>query len=563
MRTLSQDGTGDLNEIVKEIIASRSKNERQFFAYVSLFLVTAISPVTYLKPAYADEPPYGIPDDETVKGMQVAAVWLPTTTLLYLACVDYIQTRARNTVPTQLSHILEGLSPIETRRQDFGIGILSLLSAIPLTTPLVEYPLISSDDDKLNRVGNGFLVAAILISNGVAHLRPLQIIIYNPWYGAPLTLARFFLNKFEQHYWSNDQKTQHRLNVSRETRYAKSKASLINALLAKKTALINDCFMFTVNCPWELGYRIILSDDFKNIANLQDETLVTTLINYVSPSAPLVPHPQAKPSKCYSPGIQISGQMVGFLALGECLGYFADSGFTLSNLVGDSAIGWCFAVVPIWTFGVLVHNAARAQAEEGLDFVLQFLQRKRTLSWQIKYCAKTFFGGLLAPLAWCSLLTAASANTMIRADFKNYWSESSITTYIDIFRWGFALLCVFLLINGQKYLFGKWAKYLGSNEASQLVEFEEKIDDVANKLSLWKGERMQNWLAAQPENLLNDIQVEVSQKIEDTEDPDEAAHPGQSWCNWLSQLFTWPKTQSHIQSKKEGEHTGQNETLAI
>src|SRR3990167_9911543 len=257
MHELLLNSESDLNRIVRYVVSNRSIKKRELAGYISLFIVTAISPITYLKPAYADEPPYGIPNDETIKSMQVAAVWLPTTTLLYLACVDFIQARAQNTVAVALNDILEGLPPADIRRQDVSIGSLSLLSAIPLTTPLVKYPLVSTDNDNLNHGANGLLVTVILISNGVAHLRPLQIITYNPWYGAPLTLVRSLFNKFEQRKWSAQDKLQHQLRMRKIARHTQLKTYLINALITKKTELIDGCFTFEKRYGWMPGYHII------------------------------------------------------------------------------------------------------------------------------------------------------------------------------------------------------------------------------------------------------------------------------------------------------------------
>lgn len=485
-----------LSRIVGYASTTHQPSSKVIFLHTGLFVVALISPITYIKPSYDDTPPYHLPDHPFVKGLQVVSTWSATTALLYLACMDFIQTRMQNTVPIELDGIVEGLSRKEMRRQDWGIGTISAASAIPLTTPLVKFPLIESGNQNIDIPANAILVSVILMSNGIAHLRPLQVILHDPWYGAPYTLIKSIVRKVQDRRLDTEEKLSKLKKEQENFVNSQLKTFLAQTLNTKKSQLIGECFIFR-RLPFP-GCQIQLTETFQQLDGLSDDSLIAGLIEYKNETITQTAFQSpAWRQKAYHLFLTATSQVAGLLALGESLGYLADSGFELSKLTHSNGAGWFLAAVPIWAFGVLIHNAARASTYENVDFLINFVRGKRTLSWPIKYCSGIYFGLLGLPSAAILLLNASAANTMIRTDFEDYCDDTFIDNYIATFRWGFVWLATLLIIDMDKYLFSKWAKYKGTPEAKQIALFDERVNTVILYLNQLKPEIFHYWLSQQ------------------------------------------------------------------
>lgn len=484
----------DLSKIVQYSAAQHHPNWKVLLLHVGVGVVAGISPITYVKPSYADIPPYGLPDHSSIRVMQVVSTWAATTALLYLACGDFIMVRMQNSVPPELEGIVEGLSKAQIRRQDWAIGLISAASAIPLTTPLVKFPLISTGNPNIDIPGNVGLVGVILISNSIAHLRPLQLIISDPWYGAPFTAIKFVKRKWQERRMTKWNKFAKEQLAQKAQNSMQLKNSLLQVLQSNSEKMIDECLVFKKKT---LGYQVQLTDYFRHVSQLTDDAFIFGIVEAQLRNPTASATNMLWKQKISDIFLNVPAQVAGLLALAESLGYLADSGFEFDKLTGSTVAGWLLAAVPIYAFGVLIHNAARAQTRDVQDFLVNFMRGSATLSWPIKYCARTFFGVLLAPSLAILLLNSSAANTMIRSDFGEYCSDTFIDKYISISRWGYVWLATLLVVNTEKYLFSKWAKYFGSEEANQMAAFAERVQDTAMRLSQWKPDRFEGWLAEQ------------------------------------------------------------------
>src|ERR1700677_4169173 len=100
----------DLSRIVQHVADQQRKPRcKTVLLHMGVSLIAGIAPVTYLKPSYADTPPYGLPDHPSIRIGQVISTWAATTALLYLACTDYMEARLQYLTPPELTEIIEGL----------------------------------------------------------------------------------------------------------------------------------------------------------------------------------------------------------------------------------------------------------------------------------------------------------------------------------------------------------------------------------------------------------------------------------------------------------------------
>ena len=458
--------------------------------YGTIAFVTWVAPISYLRPAYDDEP-FGLPNDNALKWNQVAGTWVPTAYVFYSADIDFLQIRASYIIPEELIDILEGMTKEQIRRQDWGIGTISALSAIPLTTPLVKYPLIATGDSRYDIPGNVVLITVILIANSIAHLRPLQEIVKDPRYGflffLLLGIWELFKRLFKRDDLTDEEKLAKKAAEQKAAYNAQLKAQLVQTLLTKKDQLLDSCF--TPICRGILGYELKLTNDFQRISELEDESFVTELRDYKHTSEVIESKPPTLGQRAYPFFLDGVGQIGALMVLGEAIGYLSNAGFTLADMTGIVPVGWLLAAVPIYAFGVLMHMIGRDSYRGYVDFLISFVQGKSSLSWPIKYCSKIFFGLCFIPNLELAYMTPGSANTMIRGDLQDYWGEKPTETYIGVFRWAFVGLVAFLMPALERYLFTKWAKYFGTEAAKKVVAFEEKVEQIATLLPKWKDER--------------------------------------------------------------------------
>ncbi len=489
--------SNDLKRIIEYSIEQQDQSQtKTVLLHVAIGIVAGIAPVTYLKPSYQDIPPYGLPDLSSIRVGQVISTWAATASLLYLACTSYLETRMQYLAPIELKDICDGLSRKQISKQDWGIGIVSLASAIPLTTPLVKFPLISTGDKKIDVPANIGLVSVILISNSIAHLRPLQVIISDPWYGAPYAAVQYLINKRKQSQMPLKEKREQQLNSLKMIKQNRLKSLFSQTLLTNGEQLIQECIRF----QWRPlpGYRFQLTEYFRHVNSLTDDAFIFSLIDFQRKEFSQIILEGTWKQSIYNFSRNALAQIAGILALGESIGYLGDSGFELAKLIHNIPGGWVLAATPIYAFSVLIHNAARAQTLDAVDFLFALIQGKAALSWPLKYGARSFFGLLLIPSLLIVLLNSSSANTMIRSDFGEYCSDSFIEKYIAIFRWGYVWLTALLMINMEKYLFSKTAQYLGSEDSKAIAVFSERLQNTVNiRLPQWKSERFLAWIAVQ------------------------------------------------------------------
>lgn len=530
-----EDKENSLTRIVRYASRRQSLTRRDALIHGTVAFVTLASPVTYLHPNYNDKPPYTLPDIPGLRWTQVVSSWLPTSGLFYLACIDFILTRAASIIPDELSDILQGLSKEEVRRRDWFIGVISALSAIPLTTPLVKYPLINTGNPHYDTPGRVALVALILVANSIAHLRPLQIILTNKWYGAPIFAARYLKEKIDDRRLTTWERSEKKSEARAAAEKAQLKAQIVGTLMAKKDQLIDDCFVPVRKYGCIPGYELKLSEDFKRISALKDSSFISELLNYKQTTGIISPQPAC----AYIFFLNVIGQIGGAMVLGEAVGYLSNAGIELSILTKSVIAGWALAAIPDWAFGVLFHNIGRLQAQTNLDFAIGFLGGKQTFSWPIKYCAGIFFGGLLAPNLWISFMTTGSANTMIRGDLQDSWGEDFTDQYIGVFRWAFVGLVIFLMTDIEKYLITKCAKYFGSPNAQEIVALEEKVGQIAALLPQLQDKILEKHLGKE---------IPVSEPALSTpSDSDSAINsssPRRSWCEWFSCRSSRPAEES-------------------
>jgi hypothetical protein len=506
----------DLSRIVQYVADQQNKHRcKTVFLHLGVSLIAGIAPITYLKPSYADTPPYGLPDHSSIRIGQVISTWAATTALLYLACTDYMETRLQYLTPPELTEIIDGLTPEQIRRQDWGIGMISIASAVPLTTPLIKFPLISTGDNRLDTSLNTGLVIVILASNTIAHLRPLQVIINNPWYGAPLAAVKFLKNKVKQLRMTVEEKQYQQFRDIENYNKNRLKNNFQQTLLANGDQIIQECFIFHW-LPFP-GYRIQLTDYFKHINSLTDDAFIFGLIDAQLRNPSQIIMTSGYKRKFYSLLRNALSQVAGILALGESIGYLGDSIIELAKLLRSILGGWLLGAIPVYAFGVLIHNAARVQTLDVIDFLSDLIRGQATLSWPLKYGARAFFGLLLIPSLLILLLNSSAANVMTRFVLDEYCSDTFIDRYISIFRWGYVWLATLLVINTEKYLFEKSAKYLGHKDAQAIAYFSERVKETVNtRVSQWKPERFIGWINQQTpdfrEQALN-ISEELYQKL--------------------------------------------------
>lgn len=514
----------DLDRIVEYASVKPPLTRRDMFIYGSIAFLTSASPVSYLRPAYQDEP-FALPNTSALKWNQVAATWVPTTYLFYSAGIAFLQIRAANIIPEELNDILAGISKEQIRRQDWGIGMISVLSAIPLTTPLVKYPLIATGKPGYDITGNMALIIVILISNSLAHLRPLQVIVMDPWYGAPFTIYNWIKKKFDDRRLSVDGRSEKRAAEQKIAATARQKAKLIGTLTAKKELLLDSCFVRIPQYKGLLGYTIELSEDFNRISALEDGSFVTELMAYGQTSP--VSSSQGLKQKAYEFFLEAVGQMGAYLVLAESMGYLSNAGFTLSKMTGSDAVGWSLAAVPVWAFSVLMHMVGRDSFRGNVDFLIGYVLGEKSLSWPIKYCSKIYFYLCVLPNLDLAYMTAGSGNTMIRGDLEDYWGEETTEAYIGVSRWAFVALTVFLMPAMESYLFTRWAKYFGTEAAKKIVEFDERVERVNTLLLKWKNDHFEEQA---PPSLFSESSSSRSLLVNT---PSTVQQPRRSWCEWF------------------------------
>lgn len=486
----------DLTRIVQYVAVQQNQPRcKTVLLHIGVGLVAGIAPITYLKPSYADTPPYGLPDHPSIRVGQVISTWGATMALLYLACTDYMEARLQYLTPPELKDIVDGLTPEQIRRQDWAISVISTASAVPLTTPLIKFPLISTNDSRLDTPLNTGLILVILASNTIAHLRPLQVIINDPWYGAPFTAVKILKKKFKQRKMTVEEKQKQQFRLIKNGNKNSLKNNFQQTLLANGDHIIQECITFQWR-PFP-GYRIQLTDYFKHVNSLKDDAFIFSLIDAQLRNTSRLTSSSGFKQKFYPIFRTTVSQVAAALALGESVGYLGDSGIELGKLVRSIPGGWVLAGVPIYAFGVLIHNAARAQTLDVVDFVSDLIEGKATLSWPLKYGARTFFG-MSIPSSLILLLNASAANVMTRFVLDEYCSDTFINSYISVFRWGYVWLATLLVINTEKYLFAKFAKYLGHQDAQAIAHFSERVQEtVSTRVAQWKLDQFIEWINQQ------------------------------------------------------------------
>lgn len=523
---ITTTAVGDRKKDLDRIVAHASKasplTQRDKWIYGSIAFFTAVSPISYLRPAYQDKP-FGLPNTSGFKWNQVAGTWVPTSYIFYSADIAFLQIRSANIIPEDLRDILEGMSKEQMRRQDLGIGIISMLSAIPLTTPLLKYPLIDTGKPEYDITGNIPLIIAILAANSLAHLRPIQAIIMDPKYGLPFTLYNWVKKKFDERHLTAEAKLTKREAEQKTETTTKQKAKLAETLTTKKALLLDSCFVKIPQYKGLLGYKISLSDDFNRISALEDGSFVTELMAYGQTSA--VSSSEGFKQIAYQIFLDAVGQMGAWLVLAESLGYLSNTGLTLSDMTGSDAAGWTLAGVPNWAFGVLMHMVGRDSFRANIDFAICYVLGEQSLSWPIKYCSKIYFGLCFLLNLDLAYMTPGSGNTMIRGDLEDPWGTEVVENYISVTRWAYVALVVFLMPALESYLFSRWAKYFGTEDARKIVEFDERVERLGTLLLKWKDDRF-GVLGSQPLSSAPSSSNSVNGSP-------PTQKPRQPWCDWF------------------------------
>ena len=386
--------------------------------------------------------------------------------------------------------------------------------------------MINTGDPRYDTPGRVALVVVILGANSIAHLRPLQIILTNKWYGAPIFAARYLKEKIDERRLSTWERSEKKSAAQAAAKKAQLKTQIVGTLMAKKDRLIDDCFVPTRKYGCIPGYELKLSEDFKRISVLEDSSFISELLDYKQTTGVASPQPAC----AYTFFLNVIGQIGGAMVLGEAVGYLSNAGIELSILTKSVIAGWALAAIPDWAFGVLFHNIGRLQAQTNLDFAIGFSRGEQTFSWPIKYCSQIFFGGLLAPNLWIAFMTTGSANTMIRGDLQDSWGEDFTDQYIGVFRWAFVGLVIFLMTDIEKYLITKCAKYFGSPDAKKIVALEEKVGQIAALLPQLQDKVLEKHLGKEiPISAPELPSLASSDSLINDSSPKR-----RSWCEWFS-----------------------------
>ena len=438
---------------------------------------------------------------ESQKALNVVGTCYTAVFMCYVATDIFIKEHiGKQHVPEELADVIEpGLTLEEYVRQNWIIGGLAFLSAIPYATTAIAYPF-----DPL-----GLFVLYLIyiaIATTLLHVLPVKLTLEHPIYGAPPRWCQSLWRSITCH------------PITEEKQRALDKRNALNGKrqhLAGKVSNAKDHFLASlVPSLGQIDENKLAA--YLTISN-QEKLNYLMRFDLPTPQLPEIPTYIAR----------FIGVMI---ELGASLGYAANPYLVIKDWVG---FWWLAAIIvapSLYLFGVLMAFFGDLFGLKILTDLGVWGENVVKLPIEFRVYPKLMLSAIVVNL-FCMVYAAAAAQEMMERAFSSKVSPEVMEFLNVIAQIGISILAWYGPLDFQKLIIKYIAQYTQSNASGKIMELTSRLEALESDILRLK------------ENEFTDCEISDEKIINryDAESEKEKPDSLRGWC-----CFPWQKQSSSV-----------------